>query len=239
MAKDPAFLFYTGDFTTGTQFFSDEQVGKYLRLLMAQHQHGHLKENQIKMICKTHDEDILQKFKKDENGLYFNERLEIEIEKRKAYSKSRSNNKSGKYKNDMNNTSKSYDEHMEDENENKNKDVIKDKLLLLKPKKKSKGELVIPTEHEFVVYGLACIEKAEMIGNYEYALKAKYFDYNTNNWHDGHDTPIKNWKTKLANVIQYMKPMNKGQNLSNGQPSKMESMVNSAKEALNMIYDEN
>jgi len=32
---------------------------------------------------------------------------------------------------------------------------------------------------------------------------------------------------------------NKVQNLSNGQPSKMESMVNSAKEALNMIYDEN
>jgi hypothetical protein len=32
---------------------------------------------------------------------------------------------------------------------------------------------------------------------------------------------------------------NKGQNLSNGQPSKMESMVNSAKEALNMLYDEN
>jgi len=31
---------------------------------------------------------------------------------------------------------------------------------------------------------------------------------------------------------------NKGQNLSNGQPSKMESMVNSAKEALNMIHDE-
>jgi hypothetical protein len=30
---------------------------------------------------------------------------------------------------------------------------------------------------------------------------------------------------------------NKGQNLSKGQPSKMESMVNSAKEALNMIYD--
>jgi hypothetical protein len=27
--------------------------------------------------------------------------------------------------------------------------------------------------------------------------------------------------------------------LSNGQPSKMESMVNSAKEALNMLYDEN
>jgi hypothetical protein len=32
---------------------------------------------------------------------------------------------------------------------------------------------------------------------------------------------------------------NKGKTISNGQPSKMESMVNSAKEALNMIYDEN
>ncbi len=32
---------------------------------------------------------------------------------------------------------------------------------------------------------------------------------------------------------------NKEKTISNGQPSKMESMVNSAKEALNMIYDEN
>ena len=42
MAKDPAFLFYTGDFATGTQFLTDDQMGKYIRLLMAQHQHGHL-----------------------------------------------------------------------------------------------------------------------------------------------------------------------------------------------------
>ncbi len=50
MAKDPAFLFYTGDFSTGTQFFTDEQVGKYVRLLMAQHQIGHLEEkHMIKM----------------------------------------------------------------------------------------------------------------------------------------------------------------------------------------------
>jgi hypothetical protein len=31
----------------------------------------------------------------------------------------------------------------------------------------------------------------------------------------------------------------KGKTISKGQPSKMESMVNSAKEALNMLYDEN
>lgn len=126
MSNDPAFLFYTGDFTTGTQFFTDEQVGIYIRLLMAQHQHGHLSDKQVKMICRTHDEDVMLKFEKDSDGKFFNKRLEDEIFKRKKYSKSRSENKKGKTK-DMIITSKSYDNHMEDENENENKDINKDK----------------------------------------------------------------------------------------------------------------
>lgn len=40
MAKDPAFLFYTKDFQSGTQDMSCAEVGAYLRLLMYQHQHG-------------------------------------------------------------------------------------------------------------------------------------------------------------------------------------------------------
>lgn len=114
MAKDPAFLFYPGDFMTGTQFFTDEQVGKYLRLLLAQHQLGHLKESHMIMICKSYDNDIFSKFTKDTNGLWFNQRLEDEIVKRKNYSESRGKNRSGK-----NNISKSYDNHME----NRNKDI--------------------------------------------------------------------------------------------------------------------
>lgn len=89
MAKDPAFLFYTQDFSTGTQFFSDEQLGKYLRLLMAQHQHGHLSEKRMMLICKVQDEEILAKFSKDGNGFFFNERLEKEANKRKSYTESR------------------------------------------------------------------------------------------------------------------------------------------------------
>ncbi len=96
MAKDPAFLFYTGDFVTGTQFMSDEQVGKYIRLLLAQHQHGHLTDNQVLQICKTYDNDVMRKFSKDLDGLWFNERLENEIVKRKNYSKSRAENRAGK-----------------------------------------------------------------------------------------------------------------------------------------------
>jgi len=120
MAQDPAFLFYTNDFLSGTQFFTDEQLGKYLRLLMAQHQHGHLSEKQVIFICKSKDEEVMSKFIKDENGLYFNERLQIEIEKRKSFAISRSNNKKGKFKvKDTENISKSYDIHMEDRNINR------------------------------------------------------------------------------------------------------------------------
>lgn len=111
MAKDPAFLFYTGDFTTGTQFFSDEQVGKYVRLLMAQHQHGHLDEKHMLQICKTYDKDVFSKFSKDSDGKYFNERLDFEIDKRRKYSQSRSENRTSKK-----NISSTYDEHMENEN---------------------------------------------------------------------------------------------------------------------------
>lgn len=128
MSNDPAFLFYTGDFTTGTQFFTDEQVGMYIRLLMAQHQHGHLSEKQVKMICKSYDEDVMLKFEKDSDGKFFNKRLEDEIVKRKKYSTSRSENKKGKKK-DMLIISKSYDNHMENENENKNRNINKDKSV--------------------------------------------------------------------------------------------------------------
>lgn len=111
--KDPCFNFYSDNFLSGTMFFTDEQVGKYIRLLCAQHQTGHLEEKHMIFICKGHDEDIWKKFTKDENGCYFNERLEIEINKRKAYSLSRSANKSGKTKpKKPKKTSKSYDDHM-------------------------------------------------------------------------------------------------------------------------------
>lgn len=118
MAKDPAFLFYPNDFSSGTQFFSDEQVGKYIRLLMAQHQHGHLPENHMIFICKSYDKDIFSKFVQDSEGRWYNERLEIELDKRKNYISSRSKNKEGKTKEKI--ISKSYENHMVNENENIN-----------------------------------------------------------------------------------------------------------------------
>lgn len=125
MAKDPAFLFYPGDFNTGTQFFTDDQVGKYMRLLMAQHQHGHLTQEQVLHICKSYDKHVMAKFVQDSDGLWFNERLETEILKRKNFVKSRSENRTkGK------NISKTHEQHVENKNENRiDNEIIKKSKL--------------------------------------------------------------------------------------------------------------
>lgn len=145
-AKDPAFLFYPDHFTSGTQFFSDEQTGKYIRLLCAQHQHGHLKEKHMMHICRTYDEDVFSKFVKDEAGLFYNERLELEMERRKKYSESRSDNRNSTKNQTIKpkkkkNISKTYEEHMSPHmvnvDINVNKDIIIDKNVKKKSEKRN------------------------------------------------------------------------------------------------------
>lgn len=131
MSKDPAFLFYSSDFLTGTLLMSMEQKGKFITLLCIQHQKGHLSEKDMLHICGSYDEDVFTKFQKDEQGKFYNIRLEEEVDKRKAYSESRRNNR--KKKEDMNNTSSSYVEHMENENEIEDLIVKKKVVRFQKP----------------------------------------------------------------------------------------------------------
>jgi len=119
MAKDPAFLFYPGDFLGGTQFFTDDQLGKYVRLLIAQFNTGHLYDQDMMMICGKFDERIFSKFIRDDKGRYFNKRLETEMEKRKSYSLSRSNNRRrGIIRESSDQHMNTHDSRMENENEN-------------------------------------------------------------------------------------------------------------------------
>jgi len=147
--RDPAFLFYSSDFLTGTLLMSDEQVGKYVRLLCLQHQQGHLPEEHMLKICKTHDKDIFNKFVRDEAGFYFNQRLEDEIRKRTEYSESRRNNRKGKTKPKdihMKNICFSHDKHMENENVNENIDIS---LSTKKDKRTKYAEFVSMTNDEY------------------------------------------------------------------------------------------
>ena len=61
----------------------------------------------------------------------------------------------------------------------------------------------IPAREVFVEYGLS------LVGNnkgYEFTLNAKFDSWVENKWRDGKGQKIKNWKTKLANTIPFLKP---------------------------------
>ena len=115
MAKDPAVLFYTSDFLSGTFTMDNEQVGKYIRLLCLQHQKGKLSEKDMLSICKAYDNEIWDKFKV-EDGLYYNERMFNETIRRQKFSESRRNNAKSLKKES---TSEAYAKHMETETENR------------------------------------------------------------------------------------------------------------------------
>lgn len=115
MAKDPAVLFYTSDFLSGTFTMDDSQVGQYIRLLCLQHQKGKLTQKDMLSICKAYDVEIWDKFKV-EDGLYYNERMLNETVRRQKFSESRRNNAKSPKKES---TSEAYAKHMETENENR------------------------------------------------------------------------------------------------------------------------
>jgi hypothetical protein len=112
MAKDPAVLFYTSDFLTGTFTMNYEQRGKYITLLCLQHQQGFLTDEDLKNVLEDTDIKIFSKFEKLSDGLFYNIKLKNESERRKSYTESRRNNRQGKTK-DKIEISKSYDKLME------------------------------------------------------------------------------------------------------------------------------
>jgi uncharacterized protein YdaU (DUF1376 family) len=93
--KDPAFLFYTKDFITGTMHMQPDEVGAYMRMLCYQHQHGSIPNDvqKIKRIIGVFtDEDferiwseISSKFVNHSINHLVNERLSTELEHRKNY----------------------------------------------------------------------------------------------------------------------------------------------------------
>lgn len=99
--KDPAFLFYPGDWLGGTLTFSRSHKGAYMDLLMAQHSSGHMTIEDIKTVLGTDfdpmwESKLKSKFKQDDNGLYFNQKLEEVMAERAGYKQGRLENLKGK-----------------------------------------------------------------------------------------------------------------------------------------------
>jgi hypothetical protein len=142
MAKDPAFLFYPGDYIAGTMHLDFVCKGAYIDLLMLQFNRGHMTIDMIKHMLGDKYAQVWGQIKdkfliETEKGIdyYYNERLRIEKQKRQNYVKSRINNKSGvnQYKKSSKKQNGHMTEHMEDVNEN---EII------------SKKEIIYPFETE-------------------------------------------------------------------------------------------
>lgn len=90
MAKDPAILWYFDNWAGGTVTLSRHLKGCYMDLLNAQFNNGHLSIDEIKTVLGSDFSawnTLQKKFDQDKNGLFFSNRMEAEIEKRKNFSK--------------------------------------------------------------------------------------------------------------------------------------------------------
>lgn len=111
--KDPAFLFYPGDWVGGTLLLNRAQKGAYMDILIAQFNNGPLTLEEIKTLLGAdfgHWNSLSKKFS-FMDGRYTNERLEIEKNKRSAYTSSRREN------------AKHMHKHMEDRDINENESI--------------------------------------------------------------------------------------------------------------------
>lgn len=106
MAKDPAVLWYWNDWSGGTMTLSRFLKGCYMDLLTAQFNNGHLSLDEIKTVLGSDFGSswptLQKKFKTDENGLYYNERLLFEATKRKNFSKKQTERINKRYQNSTN-----------------------------------------------------------------------------------------------------------------------------------------
>jgi uncharacterized protein YdaU (DUF1376 family) len=211
MGKDPAFLFYPGDWNLGTMHLTLLEKGAYLELLMLQFAKGEFTLAHAKHMLKDNFEtawpSIKEKFITD-GTYYWNKRLREEQLKRVVYTESRKKNASSPKRNREKNQEHMY-EHMENVNENINKNEIK---------------------LEFDGISNVKFEKPliEEIRNYCEARKnsvsaEKFYDfYESKGWMVGKNKMIdwkaslRTWESHYNTSVNYQKGRHPGQNIISG-----------------------
>jgi len=129
MAKDPAFLFYPNDYIGGTMGMTFEEKGAYIEILMLQFNRGHMTSHMIGQLVGQLWESIKCKFVQDEQGLWYNIRLDQEKDKRMSFTQSRRNNIKGLNQHTLGHTIGHMTSHMENENEDVNRNINKVKII--------------------------------------------------------------------------------------------------------------
>ena len=196
--KDPAMLFYTSDFLTGVTLLNMKERGQYITLLCIQQQLGHMTLKQMQTAVGKLSEAVMGKFIQDDDGLYYNRRADIEINKRKAHSDKQRENVQKRWNKNTevipSDVPKEYDGiydgittviPLENENENRNENInlksitqVEEKIKRFKP----------PTVEEVLAY---CIERGNSVD------PQSFVDfYTSNGWKVGKNS-MKDWKAAV------------------------------------------
>jgi len=127
--KDPAFLFYPGDYLRDTQCLSEAVQVAYDRIMCEHMRNICIAKAQLKFFTKNLSDDEIAQLKSvltETPDGYQIAWVADSFTKRKAYSESRRKNRSAKPKKDtlnINNTPSSYEPHMENEIEDANESI--------------------------------------------------------------------------------------------------------------------
>ena len=195
MGKDPAFLFYPGDYLRDTQCLSPAAQVAYDRIMCEHMRNICISQAQLKFFTKrlTDDErDELMMILKSVNDGFQIEWVVESICKRKDYSESRRKNRSAKSKLHMSHISSTYVQHMENENENENEDVIEKGIALVEKKQTAIAPRNVPHD-EFHAYftELGYPQEADKFIDY----------YSSNGWKVGRNA-MKDWKATARRWVR-------------------------------------
>jgi len=204
---DPAFLFYPSDFLTGVSDLTFEERGQYITLLCLHHQKGRLSQKMITLCCGNATADVMAKFSQDEQGLYYNLRLEKEIAKRTQFADKQKERAINGWKKRKEEQSHGNATAMPIINRNRNRDINTNKDIIV-VKKEEKQKIEIPDILEFINYTEEQFFKCGLNEKFAFVeiepqVRLKYAAWIENNWHDGNGVKIKNWKSKATNQIKY------------------------------------
>ena len=183
--KDPAFLFYYQDFAFGTRFFTREEKGAYIDLLLEQADGKKLTLEYIQEVLGTDFDRLWNKLQtkfKKENGVFYNERLAFEIARRKKHSENQKNNISKRW-HKVGNTDLIPNDKMVIPLETEIETEIE--------KGVSKGEKQNPDEKEVLEYG-------KIIELTEDESKKFFLIYESQGWKTAGEHPRRfNWRAKM------------------------------------------
>ncbi len=196
MAKDPAFLFYPGDYVSGTMGMTFEEKGAYMDLLMLQFNRGHMNTHMIQHTIGHLWEQVKCKFIQDNEGLWYNVRLDVEKDKRKTFTESRRNNMKPKNKPKEDAPYETHMQlHMDSHMENVNEDINKDINI-------NKSKCSFEQVYEYM---------SLRIGTNQAKIEAEKFVnyYESNGWKVGKN-PMKSWGAAANNWITNTKQYAKG-----------------------------